>query len=59
MWAFDAFVLGTVQRGAIHAALWTASLAAKQLYFLRPLNMNLWLPVIPGHYLSLEKVVVS
>lgn len=55
---YSAVMLGKVQRGAIHATLWTASMVAKDVYLYRPPNTHLWLPVIPGHYLSLERLAV-
>lgn len=55
---YSAVMLGKVQRGAIHATLWTASMVAKDVYMYRPPNTHLWLPVIPGHYLSLERLAV-
>lgn len=56
---YDVLVLSDLQRGAINAALWAASKTATEFYIYRPRNTDLWLPVIPGQYVSIGNLAVS
>ncbi|KAI7843700.1 hypothetical protein COHA_002599 [Chlorella ohadii] len=56
---YDVLVLSDLQRGAINAALWAASKTATEFYIYRPRNTDLWLPVIPGQYVSIGNLAFT
>lgn len=50
---------GKIRLAGINATLWTVSMAAKDVSVYQPANTYLWLPIIPGHYVSLDQLAVS
>lgn len=48
-----------VKRRAINAKLWALFKAATESSWYRPPNCDLWVPVTPGFYISIEMLPVS
>ncbi len=55
---FYMMMLG-VKRRAINAKLWALFKAATESSWYRPPNCDLWVPVTPGFYISIEMLPVS